>query len=81
MEDKEQSLYSAERSPREDFWEEETEELCELLQNRGDQRIGQFILNTLAENGITEKEEICNNLWNIEADELLELAKQLEKRT
>jgi hypothetical protein len=69
----------SDRPPREDGWIEETEEVCDRICNRGDQRIGQYVLNALATDGVTNAEEIENRLWNIEAPELLELLQRLDE--
>jgi hypothetical protein len=36
------------RPPREEGWEEETEKIIEHIKNRGDQRIGQLIVNAVS---------------------------------
>lgn len=41
------SLFDTYRPPREEMYEEETEKVIEAIRNRGDQRIGQFILNLI----------------------------------
>jgi len=57
------------REPRSKGFEEETEEICQLIKNRGDQRIGQQIINAvyhtnnlenIKENnqGLSHKEEV-----------------------
>ena len=69
----------SDRPPREDGWIEETEEICDRIRNRGDQRIGQYLLNALAIDGVTNAEEIKNRLWKIEALELLELLERLDE--
>jgi len=81
-----------ERVPRSEGFEEETEEICQLIKNRGDQRIGQQIINAVyhtdkLENikehnqGLSHKEEVEIALWGIEAPELLEALQELEKNT
>lgn len=37
------------RPPREEGWSEETEEICEIIKNRGDQRIGQLLSNAISQ--------------------------------
>lgn len=81
--------YKADRPPREEGWEQETEQIINRLRNRGDQRIGQLLINAVRssdkydkyqENGAfrTEKEMVEQILWNIEAPELLEGLKELK---
>ena len=36
------------REPREEGWEEETEEIIEHIRNRGDLRIGQLLINAVS---------------------------------
>ena len=44
---KEFNPFDKAREPREKGWEEETEEIIEHLRNRGDQRIGQLLINAV----------------------------------
>lgn len=37
------------REPREKGWEEETEKIIEHIRNRGDQRIGQLLVNAVSQ--------------------------------
>jgi len=70
------------RPPRSEGYKEETKEICGHIKDRGDQRIGQLLLNAIAEdNGSTEPGKVVNRLWNIEAWELLELLENLEEKT
>ena len=69
---------NADRPPREDGWKEETEAIFERIRNRVDQRIGQYLLNALSTDGVTDPERMENRLWNIEAPELLDLLRQFD---
>lgn len=81
------------RKPREDGWSEETEEFYELLQERGDQRIGQLIINAIRERygenapavssrgDMSEKKAFFHDrLWNMEAEELVRLIENLYEK-
>lgn len=62
------------REPRSEGWKNETEQIFNLIRSRGDQRIGQLLLNAVRkEHGDGSVEEAANHLWNLEAPELLEL--------
>jgi hypothetical protein len=79
------------RSPREEGWEEETEEILDRIRNRGDQRIGQYLLNAVnhdMDDGVemwkgrekmSQREKEQTVLWNMEAPELLEALKELDE--
>lgn len=81
----------ADRPPREEGWEQETEGICQRIRNRGDQRIGQYLLNVVSsqfqdriyrtmENkpAFNYRDAEHNVLWNLEAPELLEAMKQFD---
>jgi len=69
----------SDRPPREIGFAEEAEEIFEFLRSRGDQRIGQYLINAIrSETGVVEKEEIEQKLWSVEDNRLLELIKQYE---
>ena len=71
-----------ERPPRSEGYREETEEICEIIKSRGDQRIGQLILNAVrAEYGDGSIMRASEHVWNLEAPELLDALKQLEEKT
>jgi hypothetical protein len=64
----------ADRPPRSEGWKNETEQIFNLIRSRGDQRIGQLLLNAVrSEHGDGSVEEAANALWKLEAPELLEL--------
>lgn len=77
------------RLPREEGYKAETRQIAEFIENRGDQRIGQLLINAVRETDqfdkIMEKTEASFNeaaelvLWNIEAPELLKALEQLKK--
>lgn len=81
--------YEANRPPREEGWAEETEEIFDKIQNRGDQRIGQYLINVIRntdkyeyvkrKTGYDDKQAVEQILWNIEAKELLEAIIKREK--
>ena len=48
MSDKDFNPSESDRPPREDGWTEETEEICDRIRNRGDQRIGQLLINAVS---------------------------------
>lgn len=75
-------------------YEEETEEIFEYLRNRGDLRIGQFLINAVSKtekfdkalemssrkNGSTNHHEIIEQvLWGMDAPELLEAIERMEE--
>lgn len=64
----------SDRLPRNIAETQEVDNLCEILQTeRGDQRIGQFIINAVRTRyGLTDKETIENRIWSMETTELLE---------
>jgi hypothetical protein len=78
--------YKADRPPREEGWEQETEQIINLLRNRGDQRIGQLLINAVRkthhtydkDSPMSEKEIVEQILWDIEAPELLEGLNELK---
>jgi siroheme synthase (precorrin-2 oxidase/ferrochelatase) len=73
----------AERPPR--------EEVCRRLRERGDQHIGQYLINVVSNTDrfekvmdslsedFSRKEVIEQLLWNMEADELLEAIKKFDE--
>lgn len=70
------------RPPRSEGWKNETEKIVNLIKSRGDQRIGQLILNAVrAEHGDGSIEEASKYLWNMEAPELLKLLKEIQNKT
>jgi len=82
---------SADRPPRSEGYKEETEQLFELIQEeRGDQRIGQFLINIVRSSDRFEKanetsensfnEVVEHVLWNVEAPELLKMAEDYTDR-
>jgi len=71
--------YQADRPPREIGFAEETEQIFQHLRSRGDQRIGQYFINAIrSETGATEKEDIEQEIWNLEADRLLNIIESYE---
>ena len=70
----------SDRPPREDGYLKETQEICDHLHNRGDQRIGQLILNAVRSEYVDSSvEEAADALWSLEAPELLELLENLNR--
>jgi len=77
----------SDRPPREDGYAEETMLITEHLENRGDQRIGQYLINavrqtkkyeTMRKTGrFNDKEAVESILWDMEAPELLEAIEEL----
>lgn len=65
-----------ERPPREKLYEEETEKICELLRNRGDQRIGQLLLNAISQEVDFEEVQDPESLEEIERVRYKNRAKQ-----
>lgn len=62
------------RPPREEGWSEETERFKQLLDDRGDMRIGQLILNALRYNyDLDDAEDDVRILFNIEAPDLVDV--------
>jgi len=84
------NLFSAHRPPREDGYAEETTFIVERLQNRGDQRIGQYLINAVRHtekyktltktDRFNNKEAVESILWGMEAPELLEAIEKMEER-
>jgi len=80
---------ASDRPPRSEQYEKETEEIIEYLQNRGDQRIGQYLTSALHKTGkidkltktgrYNNKEAVEMALWSVEAPELLEAVKKMEE--
>ncbi|WP_049937217.1 hypothetical protein [Haloplanus natans] len=80
--------------PRQSGYEDETEEICRyILEERGDQRIGQYLINAVRhsdewerleeqgrETSRSDKEKTESVLWNIEAPELLKAIEEFEGR-
>ena len=83
--------YQSNRPPRQEGWEEETEEIFDYLRERGDLRIGQYLINAVTCSDEWEmqqdmedwshKEIVENILWNIEASDLLQAIKDYEDRS
>jgi len=48
MSDKDFNPRESDRPPRQEGWTEETEEICDRIRNRGDQRIGQLLINAVS---------------------------------
>lgn len=81
--------FEANRPPREEGWAEETQQIFDKIQNRGDQRIGQYLINVVRSSDRFEtarlksdkryQEVIESVLWSVEADELLEMVEEYEK--
>jgi serine protease inhibitor len=75
---------------RQEGYEEETEEICQyILKERGDQRIGQYLINALqfsgrwdeqADEDASKEENLSTILWDIEAPELLRAIEEFEDR-
>lgn len=76
--------YEADRPPRSEGYKEETQELFNLIQEeRGDQRIGQFLINAVRSSDKFKKVNEGNEerwhpvveqvLWGLEATELLSM--------
>lgn len=75
--------------PRHEGFKEETEEICRYIrEERGDQRIGQYLINVLKysdrwgemDEDFSHEEKVTNLLYDIEASEILKAIKQLEER-
>jgi len=75
--------------PRQEGFKEETEEICRYIrEERGDQRIGQYLINVLnysdkweeMDEDLSYEEKVTNLLYNIEASELLKTIKEFEDR-
>lgn len=94
MSKKEFDPMDGDRPPREEGWKEETEMICHRLQNRGDQRIGQYLLNVISNTDkydriveskrdskeyFSEKEVVERLLWNIEAPELADAMREFDE--
>ncbi len=80
----------SDRPPREYGYMKETQEICNRIHNRGDQRIGQYLLNAVrysiddevemwkGHEKISQQEKEQQVLWNIEAPELLEALRKFD---
>lgn len=76
--------------PRQSGYEEETEEICRYIrEERGDQRIGQYLINALqfsdrwdeqADEDASSGESLYKILWDIEAPDLLKAIEEFEGR-
>lgn len=74
--------------PRSETTKEETEQIFEHLKNRGDLRIGQYLINAVCETDMYSralKQTGCNHhecielvLYDMEAEELLEAIKKYD---
>jgi len=81
--------YEHDRPPRSDGYEEETEKIIGYLRERGDQRIGQYLINAVRTTSVYDRianspsynhnEAVDQALWSIEAPELLEAIQKLEE--
>ena len=65
------------RPPREKGWNEETEKIIEIIRNRGDQRIGQLIINAISRDIEYEKPDLSDT--NIEDMTEEEAAEKIDK--
>jgi len=76
--------FSADRQPRSEGYKEETQQLFNLIQEeRGDQRIGQFLINAVRSSDKFEEVEKRSDeswhaqveqvMWGLEAPELLKM--------
>ncbi len=82
--------WKPDREPRSEGWSEETQKIVNHVKNRGDQRIGQFLLNAVTfdprystimrREDINHKEAAESVLWEIEAAELLEAIEKMQER-
>jgi len=76
-------------APRSETAEEETEQIFEHLRNRGDLRIGQYLINAVSKSEkykrLTQKTDKNHRadaeqvLWTMEAEELLEAIQTMEE--
>lgn len=76
----------SDRQPRAKGFSEEPDELAELLKNRGDQRIGQLILNAVShhyskrlrhyDDPVEYQSAVENLIFNVEDDELVEAVEE-----
>jgi len=58
---------------------EETEAIFQFIRDRGDQRIGQYLINAIkSETKVVGKEEIEQKIWGLNADRLLEILQSYE---
>lgn len=72
----------ADRPPRSEGWKNETEQIFNLIRSRGDQRIGQLLLNAVRrEYGDGSVEEASHALWELEAPDLLKLLEEMNEKS
>ena len=68
----------SDRPPRSEGFQEETDRLKQLLDSRGDQRIGQLLINALSRDlDDVSKKAVEQRLWNIEDDNLVDAVEKL----
>ena len=68
------------RPPREKGWNEETEKIIEIIRNRGDQRIGQLIINAISQDIEYEKPDLSDaNIEDMTEEEAAEKINQIER--
>jgi len=68
----------SDRPPRSEGFQEETDRLKQLLDSRGDQRIGQLLINAASRDmDDVSKEAVEQRLWNIEDDRLVDAIEEL----
>jgi uncharacterized protein (DUF1015 family) len=68
----------SDRPPRSEGFQEETDRLKKLLYSRGDQRIGQLLINAVSRDlDDVSKEAVEQRLWNIEDDNLVDAVEEL----
>lgn len=67
------------REPREKGWDEETEKIVEHLRNRGDQRIGQLLINAVSKEVDTpERPERDKDIDDMTEEEVSQHIKNIE---
>lgn len=68
------------RPPREEGWNEETEKIIEIIRNRGDQRIGQLIINAISRDIEYEKPDLSDtNIEDMTEEEAAEKIDKIER--
>jgi len=83
--------FSADRPPRSEGYKEETQQLFNLIQEeRGDQRIGQFLINAVRNSdkfkkinertGANWHEDVEQVMWGLEAPGLLKMVEDYTDR-
>lgn len=66
------------RPAREEGWKEETDEIIERIENRGDQRIGQLLINAVSQD--IEFEDFPEPDEDADAEEVIEKCNQVRNR-